>query len=316
MRKLLIILVILQAGFLQSFAQDTIEIKLAPQSIKVGEKSTMTWTAKLPTEASIILTPELPDSFPSGIEVLDRTDVDSLKKEGYVLFKQKLDISAYDSGRFAIPILQFAYLDANADTQLVLSDSAFLNCSTVAIDTTQAIKDVKDIYEVDYKKPFPWWIVFLALGLIALGLLIYFLIKRRKKRVILDPVEEIQLIDPVDEALAKLNKIKEERSWTKVNAKIFFTQITDIIRRYLERQFQIEAEEMVSSEIMDALRKQSFSSESENILLPVLRTSDFVKFAKYKPSPGEFEDSLSKAINFVLETRPRYKEEGGEHASD
>lgn len=314
MRKLLIILVILQAGFLQSFAQDTIEIKLNPKAIKVGEISTMSWTAKLPAQSNIISIPELPDSFPSGIEVLDRTEIDSSRKNGYILFKQKLDISAYDSGRFAIPILQFTYLDANADTQLLLSDTVFLNCATVAVDTTQAIKDVKDIYEVEYKKPFPWWIVFLILGIIALGLLIYFIIRRRKRRVTVEEVEEIQLMSAYDEAMTKLNKIKEERSWTKVNAKIFYTDLTDIIRRYLERQFQIEAEEMVSSEIMDALRKQSFNDESKNLLSPVLRTSDYVKFAKYKPMPGDFEDSLSKAINFVLETRPRYSEEGGDHA--
>ncbi len=154
---------------------------------------------------------------------------------------------------------------------------------------------------------------FLILGAGVLALLIIWYIRRRKNRKPDEEPEDKVYISPSDEALQKLRKIHEERSWTKINAKAFYTDLTGILRRYLERQFNIEAEEMVSSEILDAIDRKSFTSSSRSKIEPVLRLSDYVKFAKYKPLPGDFEESLSNSIQFVEETRPQYKE-GGDHA--
>ena len=116
-----------------------------------------------------------------------------------------------------------------------------------------------------------------------------------------------------EEALSKLRRMREERSWTKVNAKLFYTDLTDVIRRYLERQFNIQAEEMVSSEILDAINKKSISYGAAKKIEPVLKLADYVKFAKYKPVPGDYEESLANAIDFVEDTKPSYRE-GGDNA--
>lgn len=313
MRELLAILLISFVVFPQGFAQDTITIKLNPTKIRVGEISEMNWTATLPDDATVLEMTELPDSFPSGIEVLERFDVDSFTRNGKLIFTQKLNISAYDSGIFAIPLLKFTYLDADADTQIIFSDSVFLHCTTVPVDTAQAFKDIKDIYEVEYKKPFPWWIVFAVLGAAIIAFFVIRYLRNRKKRMAAEVVEEKVYISPSDEALQKLRKMREERSWTKVNAKIFYTDLTDILRRYLERQFNIQAEEMVSSEILDAINKNSILYASVEKIEPVLKLADYVKFARYKPVPGDFEESLTNAIGFVEDTQPSYKE-GGENA--
>lgn len=312
MRRLLIILLILPFISVHAIAQDTILVRLSPKSIKVGEISTMQWTAEIPSNVRVVSIPQLPDSFPSGIEVINRSQIDTSSKNNRLSYRQKLEVSAYDSGRFAVPVLKLAYLDANADTQIVLSDSIFLNCSTVPVDTTKAIKDVKDIYEVDYTKPFPWWIVFLVLGLGVLTLIIILIIRNRRKKKPEEEIVETKYIDPAEEALQKLKKMHEERSWTKVNAKHFYTDLTNIIRRYLERQFNIDAEEMVSSEIIDALKKNVFHDDAIQLLSPVLKTADFVKFAKYKPLPGDFEETLSNSIAFVERTKPILREGGND----
>ncbi|PLW92243.1 MAG: hypothetical protein C0592_11720 [Marinilabiliales bacterium] len=313
MRKLLVILLISLGAFLQGFAQDTILIKLKPKKIRVGEISEMKWTATLPKDASVLEMTELPDSFPSGIEVLERFDIDTTTNGNKLTLSQKLNISAYDSGAFVIPVLKLTYLDADADTQMIFSDSVFLQCITVPVDTAQAFKDVKDIYEVEYKKPFPWWIVFAALGAAVIAFFVIRYIRKRKKTKPVEVIEETVYMSPSEEALSKLRRMREERSWTKVNAKLFYTDLTDVIRRYLERQFNIQAEEMVSSEILDAINKKSISYGAAKKIEPVLKLADYVKFAKYKPVPGDYEESLANAIDFVEDTKPSYRE-GGDNA--
>lgn len=291
-------------------AQFDIQISMKPDSIRVGEITELRWKLNIPAKSKILYLPSVPDSFPSGIELIERMEIDSVSKSNKLFYSQKYNVSVYDSGLFAIPVLNAAYIDAKSlDTVFMESDSMFLYATTVSVDTTAAIMDIKDIYDVEYKKDFPWWILFVSLGVLALVILVYFLIRRKKKTQI-EEKEEI-IIDPVEEALNKLNIIREKRSWTTMNPKAYYTDITSILRRYLERQFDIQAYEMLRSEILESIKKKGFSQEAYSEISSVLRISNYVKFAKYKPSPGEFEQSLSQAIEFVKITSPKPEEQNG-----
>lgn len=296
--------------FLGLSAQSDIQISLKPDSIRIGEITELRWKLNIPIKSKILYLPSVPDSFPSGIELIERMEIDSASKSKKQFYSQKYNVSVYDSGLFVIPILKAAYIGSKSlDTVFIESDSMFLYATTVPVDTTAAIMDIKDIYDVEYKKDFPWWIVFLSLGVLALAILVYFFIRKKKKTSITE--EDEVLLDPAEEALIKLNIIREKRSWTTMNSKAYYTDITNILRRYLERQFDIQAYEMLRSEILEAINKKGFSQEAYSEISNVLRLSNYVKFAKYKPLAGEFEQSLSQAIEFVKITCPEPEEQNG-----
>ena len=105
------------------------------------------------------------------------------------------------------------------------------------------------------------------------------------------------------EALRRLDKIKEEKIWQKGRVKEYHTELTDVLRTYIERVFNIPSMEMTSDEI---LRGSQFLKVDKPAayegLKQILRLADLVKFAKWNPETVENELSLMNAYLFVNQT--------------
>jgi hypothetical protein len=79
--------------------------------------------------------------------------------------------------------------------------------------------------------------------------------------------------------------------------------ISEIIREYIEKRYQVHALENTTDEIMQSLRFHSIEPNLLAKLNQVLVLSDLVKFAKEKPLANENEMSLMNAVEFVKETK-------------
>jgi len=282
-------------------AQNDLKVSLSRDSISVGELSDFQWQLSLPTGTKVLQMPVVPDSMTSGIEVVKKKDIITEKKGSRDIYKQQFSVSAYDSGYFAIPALSATFLQDN-DTVEILSDSLMLYCTTVPVDTTKAVKDIKDIYEVEGKTSWNWlWYLLAGVLIAAAGVCLYFRL-RKKKPVI--PVEEIVWINPAEVALTALRKMQESRSWFSVSPKDFYTELVEILRKYLIYSRGIQAEEMLSSELIDAVTKVQLPAESIHTLRGILNVADMAKFARFRPEPGQYEKSVSDAITFVIDTKP------------
>jgi hypothetical protein len=284
-------------------AQQPIRVSMSPDSVRVGELSTVVWTFDVPAGAQVISMPQIPDSLASGIEVIEKQQLLTEKVNGGKRMSQKLLISAYDSGNFVFPALQAVSL-SGIDTTFWQSDSMFLYATTVPVDTTAAVKDVKDIYDVQ-EEPSYTWLWFVGGGVllaILVVLLIWYLQKRRKKVIV--PEELVVWENPFERAIESLRKMQENRSWMSSLPGDFYKDVTDILRKYLIYGHQIQAAEMVSSEMMNAANNAAMTEAAKNSLLNVLQVADMAKFARFKPQPGMYEKSVEDAIAFVEETRP------------
>jgi hypothetical protein len=105
-------------------------------------------------------------------------------------------------------------------------------------------------------------------------------------------------------ALNELDKIKQEKPWQQGRSKEYHTELTDIIREYIERVFNVNSMEMTSEEILEHLRILRLEQKTAYLgLTQLLRLADLVKFAKFNPTPDEHELSLSNSYLFVNETK-------------
>jgi len=120
-----------------------------------------------------------------GVELIDESSVDTSSGNRFGLHKV-FTVSAYDSGNYTIPQM-WAISPLTEDT--LYTDSLVLIYGMPAVDTTQAIKDIKDIYIVDYTD-YGWlyWVggIALLIALAALGY--YFYSKREPKEEEPEPV--------------------------------------------------------------------------------------------------------------------------------
>ncbi len=169
-----------------------------------------------------------------------------------------------------------------------------------------------DIKEIKPPMNPPWaledFIPFVILTLIALAAAAAYYIYRRLKSKKSLPEPERVHISPHEQALYALRALEDKHLWQQGKIKAFYSEVTDILRRFFEGRFGILALEMTSDEIMQQLKR---IPEAEALLKEIdtfFLTADLVKFAKYQATPAEHERELKWAYDIVRSMIPRPKE--------
>ena len=96
--------------------------------------------------------------------------------------------------------------------------------------------------------------------------------------------------------------LKEANLWQSGRYKDYYTNLTDIAREYLEGQFDIDAIEMTSEEILDEVKKIRLENNIYNKLQDTLLIADLVKFAKATPNSSENENAFNNINSFIEES--------------
>ena len=118
-----------------------------------------------------------------------------------------------------------------------------------------------------------------------------------------EDVIEPELLRPADEvALEKLDEIKAQKIWKDGKVKEYQTELTDVVREYIGRRFDVQSTEKTSDETLRAM-KPLIDKELFAKLSKMLQLADLVKFAKWHTTPDENEQALSTAYEFVNETK-------------
>ena len=141
--------------------------------------------------------------------------------------------------------------------------------------------------------------------LIALAVVLYMLIRKfvMRKPILKTETRKV-IIPPYIEALQRLDKIREEKLWQKGRFKEYHTELTDTVRLYIERMFNINSMEMTSGEILSHTEFLKVDkSGAYGALRQILTLADLVKFAKWNPAPNDNEMSLMNAYLFVNQTK-------------
>ena len=270
-------------------------------AIYIGDQTDMHLSATMePTEQASL--PRYGEMLIDGIEIVNRTGVDTtVLQDGRVQLNQTLTLTSFCDSLFFIPAQPFV---SGEDT--LWSDGLSLNViQPFEIDTTLAITDIKPVQSA----PIWWWgiirWVLLAIGCILLGIGAWYFIKwamHRKKG------GELQLAEvekrPAEEvALEKLDKIKAEKIWQEGKVKEYHTELTDVIREYIGRRYEVKSTEKTSDETLRELKPlMGEQKELFERLRKMLSLADLVKFAKWHTTPDENESALLTAYDFVHET--------------
>ena len=255
--------------------------------------------------------PVLAEQLVDGIEIVDRTIVDTTTlQDGRVQYNQYLTLTSFQDSLFYIEPLAFVSGD---DT--VWSESLMLNVvQPFEMDSTDmAITDIKGIY----KAPIWWWgilrWVLLALAIAGVGVGGYYLITYLRNRFGDASATDVptEPLRPAEEvALEKLDAIREQKIWQSGQVKEYHTQMTDVVREYIARRFEVSSTEQTSDETLRAMRGLlSDKKELYEDLRKMLTLADLVKFAKWTTTPDENELSLRSAYAFVKETTPIEEEQ-------
>ena len=303
MRKfLLLILLVISFDHVELWAQKiTVNASLDSTVIWIGSQTHLTFVISQKPKQKVSM-PIFSDTIVGGLETIEPVKTDTVKSpDGQLLISQHYVVTSFKDSLIYIPPFPFVL---NGDT--VWSKSLSLKVvQPFKIDTaSNKIADIKPVLE----PKFDWFNLFLKVILIlvilCLLILSYFVYKKYFKKKLDLNDNEIKLLLPAHVvALSQLDKIKQEKIWQQDRSKEYHTELTNIIREYIERVFHIKSMELTSEEILDHLRVLRMEQKSTYLSLQqILSLADLVKFAKWDAKPDEQELSLQNAYLFVNQT--------------
>jgi len=283
----------------------SIMTRLDTNAMLIGDQVKMHIGISVPAK-SLVTWPMIGDTILGHIRVLNRSKIDSAVSPDRKILKldQTFILTTFDSGFYAIPPIRF-FIQQPPDTTKIArqSEPLFLNVHTVHVDTTLAIKPIKGPIKIpiSFREMLPWIIAgIIIIGLI--GFILYWLKKRKKAEPLFRLTPKITLL-PHETALAELEKLGKKKLWQSGKIKEYHTELTEIVRKYIEERFGIMAMEMTSDEIMDSLNERAgISKATLDKLVQIFTLADLVKFAKAQPLPSDHELSFDHAITFVKDT--------------
>lgn len=253
-----------------------------------------------------IIWPFLPDTILGNISVIGRGKIDSAYSDGQkqLTLSQKFTLTCYDSGFYTIPPITFRYrVLPDTTVQSVSSQLITLMVHTLKVDTTQAIKPIAGPLRIPitFREIYPW--ILLAIGVISAILFgIWYYHKRKKNQPVFQLKPKI-ILSPHETALREMEKLRVKKLWQSGKVKEYHSELTEILRRYIEERFSVPALEQTSGEILDNLAGvPDCPQTASNRLRTMLTLADMVKFAKTVPLPIDNEQSLTDGIEFVYET--------------
>ena len=227
--------------------------------------------------------PELKLDSLQKFEVVEALPIDSLKNR---LEKSYL-LTCFDSGQYLIP-----RQEVRIGTRKYLTDSLLLSVATVKVDTSkQGLFPIKAINRepktMDDYKHWLWWLFGLLVLLAVIGYVVF-----RKKAAV--PKAKVS-IPPFQQAMERLQSLDEKSLLEENKVKPYYSELTDIVRTYIERAIHIPALESTTRELLVTMRDFNDSSdlgisaETLEELQKVLQQADLVKFAKSKPLIEEIQ---------------------------
>jgi hypothetical protein len=250
--------------------------------------------------------PELKDTLTESIHILKQGKIDTvISNSQTVTYTQENIIAIFDSGTIVIPGIPVTIINPNDTNPKVLSSNPLkIEVSAPKVDLGKEIRDISPnrMIPLTLRELIPWIIGFLLLVVIVWLLLKY------RKRIFGSKKQEGQYPKAVDKpphmlALERLEALGKEKLPEKGLVKVYYTELTDILRTYFEQRFFFNALEMTSVEILRALdREEAWDNALAATLEEMLQLADLVKFAKAFPTAEDHENCLKDAFFIVNET--------------
>lgn len=299
-----LLLLLLFIGSLEAQVKTSVDTT----TIKIGEELILTLEVESDSTSTIIFSEG--QTF-QPLELLESYAADTTQNDLKIKLIKKFGLTQFDSGSYIIPQQKVLIND-----KVFFSDSLAVRVNAVMVDTTkQKLYDIKPIIELKKSQSFGsmfWWVLII---LTIVACIIYLIIWRKKTHE--NDLNEVQ-IAPYEKAKRALEKLDEKHYFENNKIKSFYSELTFVLRQYLNEKVYNQSLESTTDELLEALRTLSNSkkidlkNETLKKIESTLKRADLVKFAKSQP---DFEiirsdkNIINQEIDAVKEGLPEPTED-------
>ncbi len=264
-------------------------------SLTVGDRVTFQVTAIVPKGAKIT-----PPSIDNGMGNIIVKEWNSHKSE-----QEKVDsitfsylITTYVPERCTIPSLPFL-VEADKKVDTLHSQLIPLEVQSVLTSDTVDLKDLKP-QQISGNPPL-WWVwLLLSAIVIIVGIIIIKRLLTKKPQAAL----KIPKLPPYEEAIAALKELERKKYLERGLIREYVFEISEILKRYIERRFNVNASEFTTEEMVAWLGISDLEKTTRDSVEWFFRSSDPIKFARYIPDESTLDRFTKTTYDFFNATRP------------
>jgi hypothetical protein len=282
-----------------------VEASVDKSVITIGDR--ITYTLKITREKGLRIREPGKGTNLGMFEIKDYVIHDSVTVNNRVVQQFDYVISVYDTGKFVIPPYPIAFLPTDTSTryQFITSEPLEIYVESVVNDENAQLHDIRPPFGI----PVNYWRMILMIGSLVLGLaalaMAYWLYRKRKQG---QPIFRKEMLRPAHEiALEDLHKLLNGNLLQNGHYKVFYSELSDIVRRYIERRFFIQAMEETTTELLASLQEEQITPDNVEMVREILTPCDLVKFAKYAPVDSETESTVQFVRDFIERTKMEFE---------
>jgi len=280
----------------------SVESKVDRATITIGDRIIYTLTIK--SDPKIKLDPVPLGSNLGAFEIKDYKSNPSEKdKEGRVIDKSEYNVTTFTTGEYVIPPIEITYTDQDGEKGSISSERIFITVKSVGATEAEMedIRGLKPPIDVRGGSKIPY---LAALGLLV-ALLAWFYFRSRAKGLKIPEIPE-ELKRPAWEvAISELDALRESDLLRKKLTKPYYINLSEIIRKYIQRRFQVVALDRTTQEIKQELKGIRIDRGIIELIHSLLQDCDLVKFAKFIPPETQINQNFEQAFEIVESTKPK-----------
>ena len=279
----------------------------ADKALTVGDHITLRLQVRHPADSTVVL-PRLEQEW-DQFEVIEQTPSETVaQQDGTAITGKAIVVSLYEPGQYLTPRLVVTHHQADGSVEELAAPVIALNITSVLTDDTE-LRDLKPQADLPEPPLWPWLVGGTLLTMLLSGLLFgavlwYYHYRRTRPLPAAIPLPVIDARPPEVIAYAELDRIEALDLPAQNRIKEHYSLVTNCLRAYIERRYNIPALEQTSAELRSAFRELTVPMRDVAGFMGLFSESDFVKFARYQPQPAEVYNLIGRARAIVDATTP------------
>lgn len=288
----------------------TVLIRLEPEEPVIGDPMTLTIEA-LAEENIEVLMPEFGEAL-ERYTIIDFVPREKLDPDGRTRFSQRYTLQSPRSGEHTLPAVLVEFVDRRPghDPAPEGLDAYELLTEPLTFEVASVVLDASDL---ELSPPMgalsarggvasnPWlWLAGIVLVLLGAAPFAYAAWQRLQSRAAVRSAYEL--------ARSELDALLAGPRPTGDRIDEFIVELSGIMRRYLERRFQLRSPELTTERFLEVVSGSPDLGDAHQVFLrDFLRQSDLVKFAHVIPDAKAIQEAIDAVANFVEETREQHE---------
>lgn len=279
----------------KALSQPAVSVTLDRFEAAIADPFNLTVTVVAPAGSDVVFTMQDPSFVPFElVGTQDQLDVPVANDLDWRSWTRTYQLECYESGVFTIPPVE---VQVNQERLAGKSPQVTISSELPEQADPHSFRDIKDAVEIPLidSKSSSAWLIWLTIGSVSVAAVLFLLfwLKRRSTSE-----------SPQQWALQSLRQLKQEYQTAPTSLQLL-PSISDILRKYIQRQFNIAAMQLTTEEFFRKVQNESWLPEASRASLrQVILSADQIKFANFPPTEQQVEHAFESAQSLVHQTTP------------